>query len=308
MSQQQGRSGDFFKQFIKNVMVAYSQGELWQSAIVITYYLLFSLFPIVIIIGNVLPLFSINTKPIADYLALILPSEVSTFVMPIVDSLLGQSSTGYLSFGAVIALWSFSCLVNAIRVGMNRIYSVHRTELTMSFLNFILARTITVVITILLIVGLIAVSVFFIWGQTILNFAASIFHFSTDFFSRIVSYRWPVVIVLMVILVLYLNWFLPNVSTKKRSLFPGTIFTVVSWVLLTNSFRYYLNYFGQRWENYGVIGTLIIFMLWMDIGSLLLLIGTDINASIDEIKYGQSSYSNRIRLRHPFKTSFKKQS
>ena len=48
-------------QFISTLRTTLSQGEIFASSIIIAYYILFSIFPIIIIIGNVLPLFHIDT-------------------------------------------------------------------------------------------------------------------------------------------------------------------------------------------------------------------------------------------------------
>ena len=68
-------------QFISTLRTTLSQGEIFASSIIIAYYILFSIFPIIIIIGNVLPLFHIDTAPIAEYLNLVFPDQVSKFII-----------------------------------------------------------------------------------------------------------------------------------------------------------------------------------------------------------------------------------
>ena len=63
--------------FYKTLSGKISNGEIVVSSIVIAYYILFSIFPIIIIVGNILPLFNINTAPIAEYLRLVFPDQVS---------------------------------------------------------------------------------------------------------------------------------------------------------------------------------------------------------------------------------------
>ncbi|MDO9615337.1 MAG: YhjD/YihY/BrkB family envelope integrity protein, partial [Bacteroidota bacterium] len=47
-------------------------------------------------------------------------------------------------------------------------------------------------------------------------------------------------------------------------------------------FSYYINHFGQYNKLYGSIGTLLVIMLLMYFLSLILLIGFELNASINE--------------------------
>lgn len=283
--------GKALNSFYKKFSSVVSEGEVFQSSIVIAYYILFSIFPIIIIVGNVLPLLHINTAPIADYLEIIIPDQVSKFIMPIINSLLKNNSTGYISFGIVLAIWSFSNLVNAIRIGMNRLYGVHAIELKLSLLSTIWTRSITIFLTTLMILVFSAISLAMIFGQQVLDFLRPIFSFSFEEIKKIFSYRYPVVSLVMIVAVAYLNYFLPNIKLKKRIIWPGVTFTVIGWWIFSSLFSFYLHNFPISWENYGIVGTFIIFMLWLNIISLLLLLGTSINAAICRLKFGDLNYS-----------------
>ena len=49
-------------------------------------------------------------------------------------------------------------------------------------------------------------------------------------------------------------------------------------------FGYYVNNFGNYNKLYGSIGTLIVIMLWIYFNSLILILGFELNASIDNAK------------------------
>ncbi|EEJ72423.1 YihY/virulence factor BrkB family protein [Lactobacillus ultunensis] len=280
-----------FGKFILTLRTTLSQGEIFDSSIVIAYYILFSIFPIIIIIGNVLPLFHIDTAPIAKYLNVVFPDQVSEFIMPIVNSLLKTTSTGYMSFGIILAVWSFSNLVNAIRLGENRLYGVHQVELKLSIVNFIWTRMITIAFTALMIIIFTAVSIVLVFGQQLLNVLQPIFHLPVNEINKIFSYRYPVVILVMVLAVSYLNYVLPNIKLKKRVIWPGVITTVIGWLGLSFLFSFYLHNFPITWENYGIVGTFIIFMLWLNIAAVLFLVGVAVNAAIIHNRVGELEYS-----------------
>ncbi|TSO25969.1 YihY/virulence factor BrkB family protein [Lactobacillus sp. LL6] len=279
------------KEFYPVLSAKISKGEITVSSIVIAYYILFSIFPIIIIVGNILPLFSIDINPIADYIRMVFPDRVAEFIMPIVKSLLKSNSTGYISFGIIFAIWSFSSLVNAIRIGMNRIYGVHKTELKQNFLMAIWTRGFSVFLTTLMIVIFTAAALIFIWGQYILENLKPYLAFSVQEIQKILSYRYPVVMIIMILAVWYLNFALPNIRLKKRVIWPGVLTTVAGWSILSYLFGFYLNNFKISWENYGIVGTFIIFMLYLNLSSLLLLFGTCINATIIQLRVGQVPYS-----------------
>lgn len=288
---EKSRFASKFGKFILTLRTTLSQGEIFDSSIVIAYYILFSIFPIIIIVGNVLPLFHIDTEPIAKYLNVVFPDQVSEFIMPIVNSLLKSTSTGYMSFGIILAVWSFSNLVNAIRLGENRLYGVHQVELKLSFMNFIWTRMITIVFTALMIIIFTAVSIVLVFGQQLLNVLQPIFHLPVNEINKIFSYRHPVVILMMVLAVSYLNYVLPNIKLNKRVIWLGVITTVIGWLGLSFLFSFYLHNFPITWENYGIVGTFIIFMLWLNIAAVLFLFGVAVNAAIIHNRVGELEYS-----------------
>ena len=285
------KSNSKISDFFLTLRTILSQGEIIDSSIVIAYYILFSIFPIIIIIGNVLPLFHIDTAPIAKYLNLIFPDQVSSFIMPIINSLLKTTSTGYISFGIILAIWSFSNLVNAIRLGENRLYGVHQVELKLSMLNFLWTRLITVIFTTLMIIIFTAVGVILAFGQELLDLMDAIFKVPVHEIGKIFSYRYPVIFLIIILAVFYLNYVLPNIKLKKRVIWPGVFVTSFGWMALSFLFSFYLHNFPITWKNYGIVGTFIIFMLWLKIASLLFLFGVAVNASIIRNRVGELEYS-----------------
>jgi len=64
-------------------------------------------------------------------------------------------------------------------------------------------------------------------------------------------------------------------------------------------FSFYINHFGSYNKLYGSIGTLIILMLWLYLNMLIILIGFELNASID--------YSKRnIKIEKPMFNTLRK--
>ena len=174
---------------------------------------------------------------------------------------------------------------------MNRIYGVHQAELKQKLLIVVWTRSITVILTTLMIIVFTAVALVFIFGQHVLEFLKPIFSFSVGEIQRILNYRYPVVFIIMMIAVFYLNYVLPNIKLKKRVIWPGALTTVFGWFVLSYLFSFYLHNFHISWENYGIVGTFIMFMLWLNLTALLLLFGTCINAAIVQMRVGKIPYS-----------------
>ncbi|KRL63838.1 YihY/virulence factor BrkB family protein [Lactobacillus psittaci] len=274
------------RHFFKVLSKRMSHGEINQSSIIIAYYLLFSMFPILIIVGNILPLFHLKTELIEEYLVYVLPTKISEFMIPIVKSVLQKQSTGYISFGILIALWSFSSLTNAMRINMNRIYGVRQEELHFSLGRKMLERIAVILITGLMIVLLVILTFALTFGQELIESLKRFWGISYLGFESIFAYKWLVLLITMLIVIAYFNFALPNVKKHKRAVWPGVFTTLIGWAILSYLFGLYLSHFKISFENYGIVGTFIIFMLWLNLSSLLFLFGVCINATIDELEYG----------------------
>jgi membrane protein len=66
----------------------------------------------------------------------------------------------------------------------------------------------------------------------------------------------------------------------------GSVLAAVLCIAITHLFSFYISNFATYNKLYGSIGTFIGLMIWLYLLSLTILLGFEINASIDEAKYG----------------------
>ena len=71
----------------------------------------------------------------------------------------------------------------------------------------------------------------------------------------------------------------------------GSMVATVLTILISVGFSYYVNNFGQYNKLYGSIGTLIVVLMWMYFNSLILLIGFELNISINNAENNKSMLS-----------------
>jgi membrane protein len=118
-------------------------------------------------------------------------------------------------------------------------------------------------------------------------------------FYTIVVLRWIIVIAIFFFTISLLYRYGPANKVKWKFLSTGSILATALAVLTSMGFSYYINNFSSYNKIYGSIGTLIILMVWLYLNSLILLIGFELNASID--------YSRRnIKVVKPMFNSFRK--
>ena len=99
-------------------------------------------------------------------------------------------------------------------------------------------------------------------------------------FYLIMTLKWIVIILLMLLAISFLYWLAPAKKSEFRFISPGSILATALFILTSLGFSAYVNNFGQYNKLYGSIGTLIVILVWLYLNSIALLIGFELNMSI----------------------------
>ena len=96
--------------------------------------------------------------------------------------------------------------------------------------------------------------------------------------------KWVVVLALFFIAISFLYYYAPSMKKRWRFISAGSTLATVLTIITSIVFAYFVNNFGQYNKLYGSIGTLIVMLLWIYFNSLILILGFELNASIDNAK------------------------
>ncbi len=83
-------------------------------------------------------------------------------------------------------------------------------------------------------------------------------------------------------------YYAPAIHKRWKFFNAGCITASVLTILISNLFSYYLVNFASYHKVYGSIGSLIALMVWLYFVALILIVGFEINASIDQVKIEES--------------------
>ncbi|WP_054777876.1 YihY/virulence factor BrkB family protein [Lacticaseibacillus saniviri] len=261
---------------LKLTLKRFNDSEAGTSAASLAYYALLSLFPMLLVVGNLLPYLHLDYRTISDYLAQIIPSNIMSWLEPVIQNLLQNGSGGVLSIGAVTTLWAASLGINGLKLSFNKAYGVSPSQ------NFIVQRLLSMLLTFLMILAVATVLVMFAFGQQFLEWLNTQFGLSDQWLKTFLAWRWPVTLLVVLIAVTFLFYFLPNVRIHFWTVLPGAVFTTLGWIVLAQSFSLYMRYFGTRYSSYGTLGTFIILLLWLNFSAWVLIVGAILNALVAE--------------------------
>lgn len=99
------------------------------------------------------------------------------------------------------------------------------------------------------------------------------------------NFRWVLIVLLIFFSIAFIYRYAPAVHKRWKFLNPGSILATFLVIFFTAGFSYWVNNFSRYNELYGSIGTVLILMLLIYFNSLVLLIGFELNVSINSLKH-----------------------
>ena len=67
-------------------------------------------------------------------------------------------------------------------------------------------------------------------------------------------------------------YFAPDVKQEWVWLMPGAVLATTLWLMASLGFKYYVANWGNYTETYGLIGAVMILLLWFYISALVILV------------------------------------
>lgn len=268
------------QRIITTIMKHYKMANVSDSAVVLAYYILLSLFPALLVVGSMLPYFNLDTDTVMTGIEPIVPTSIYQMLKPIIHSFLNGQSGGVLSIGVIVALWSSSRAVAAFQRTVNRAYGVARNQ------NAMVNRIAAFFWMVALIAVVFVLMLVFSFSQVIIEQLTPILHLPTQLLSYVNALKWPVTFVVTFFILMILFFFVPNARLKWRFVWPGALTATVGWLLLSQAFSLYLKYFAHNIDSYKTIGTFIVLMFWLDFTALILMFGAVLNAAVQELVDG----------------------
>lgn len=267
--------------FLKALLKRFNEAEVVNNSIVLAYYLLLSFFPLVMLLGTLLPLFQIRVNTVLEYIETAVPETIYNITEPIVKDFLGSGNGELFSFSLVMTVFSASQAVAAFQRTVNRAYGVAKYQ------NPIINRVVSFFLTVV-IIAIMAVLVFlFSFGQTLVSYLTPILNLPTHLFALVGQLKWPVTIVGLFVGLSLLYYLVPNAKIRFKYVIPGTVFATIGTMVLSQVFSFYLRIFARSVTSYKTLGTFIVIMFWLNFSAMIIMFGGVLNATWQELREGK---------------------
>jgi membrane protein len=256
-------------------------GNLNARASAISFKLFLAIFPGIIFIFTIIPYIPIRDVQPTLMLIIrdILPDDVFPMVQKTISDIINIRHTGLLSVGFILTLYfssgGFISLISSFNQSIN--ITETRTWIQKRAISLIL----TVVTTLIIIV---AVALMAIGHTTIEWLVRKGFLTGQTIYTMLPAGRWFILALMIYLSVALIYYIAPAKKAGFGFFSVGSFISALLLIALTWGFGLFIRYFSAYNALYGSAGTLLTVMLFIYYNSTILLIGFELNASIQAMK------------------------
>ncbi|MEE8240425.1 MAG: YihY/virulence factor BrkB family protein [Nitrospirales bacterium] len=260
-----------------------------QMAAAISYYVLFSMFPLLIFLVGVMGLFLQNSalqQEIIDGVLDLLPEQGETGTSDVNDAVRDVAGVGSAAvglFGLIGMAWSGSNMFGVLRRSINTAYDLEKSR------PFVQQK----LLDLGMVVGL---GAFFLVSIAATTFLRTVREFSSDLavlgdIAESAGLAWdaasfliPLALSFVAFSVMY--WIVPATTVKLREVWPGALVAALFFEAGKFGFAIYLANFSSYGAVYGSLGAIVAFLFWVYITAVILLFGAEVASEYPRVLRG----------------------
>ena len=252
--------------------------EIFERANSVAFNFTLAIFPTIIFLFTLIPYIpyppALDVK-ILRFLQDVMPYSTYEAAAGTIEDIVSKPRGGLLSFGFVLALYLATNGMSSLMLAFNKCYrTVERrgflkTRLIATILTFTLAFVVFLAILLLIV------------GQFFITAMQHYVFMEDSVVYMIILLRFIVIFIIFLTGISCIYYLAPAVHDRWRFFSFGSLIATLLSLGISYGFSFYINNFGTYNKVYGSIGALIAIMIWLFILSVVLLIGFEINASID---------------------------
>ncbi len=258
--------------FMKELIHRYEEDEIPHLSAELAYYFLLSMFPFLIFLFTLLAYLPVSHEEIIVVLKEYIPNDSIKMIEENLKAMLKKNNGVLLSFGVAATIFSASNGLNALIRALNRAYGIKDTR------SFFVARSMSVVLTVLMVFVIIVALFLPVFGKLISALLIDTFGLGDSFVFVWDIFRWFGSMLASFFVFSALYYIAPNRNMEWRHVIVGAFIASLGWMIVSYLFSYYVSNFGNFSATYGSLGGVIILMTWFYLTGMIVVIGGEINA------------------------------
>lgn len=281
--------------FLNNLM----DDEILDRANGVSFNFILAIFPAVIFLFTLIPYITefypeINTESIMKFLGDQIPASMSEGISATLTDIISIQRGGLLSFGFLFSVYLSTNGMMALMRAFNACYR------TIENRGAIKTRLIATALTINMGIALLLAIILLIVGQLVLEYVMDHLpefewlDMSSFIVFLIFASRFLALFIAFFLAISFVYYFGPAIHYNWKFFSIGSFLATLSSLAVSYGFSFYITNFGTYNKIYGSIGALIALMVLIQLITIVLLVGYEVNTSIHDAIRKQALWNSRM--------------
>ena len=238
----------------------------------LAFFVVLSIIPTIVLIGLICSTFKVPFTNIINIIHDVLPEGIGSILISFIN---GDELNLTMGISVIVGFVLASNGPRSIIVTSNTLYGIEHSNTVKQYIKSIL-------LTIMLLLLVIFTLVVLAFGNEILNFILGLKLFSPisqSIYQIFVWLKWPIGLFIVFFTIKLIYSIAPDSYIPSKYNNRGSIFTTITWSIVTIGYSYYVTNFNNYNLFYGSLTNIILLMLWIYILSYILVVGMAINVN-----------------------------
>ena len=251
--------------YLRDCVGMYFDKQVPQTAASLSYFLLLTVFPLLICVNAFLGLLNLDVFQVLSYLEGFLPAEGMEVIRSYLSYISGGQSGGLLAAGLIMAFTSSSAAFRTLMRALARIYDEPPRRGIWSMILSILFP-LGLLLTIYLSIGVI------VTGDWLLGILAQEFHLR-QVLALWQSLRFLLLFLVFFLFILTMSRLAMPRNTRRAPLVVGSTLSAVTLVAASILFSWFISLSTRYSLVYGSLMSIVVLMVWLYLCGIVLLLG-----------------------------------
>ena len=258
-----------------------------------------AIFPAIIFLFTLIPYVTsffpeINTESIMAFLGQQIPPSMFEVVSSTVLDIVSNQRGGLLSLGFVFSIYLST---NGMMALMRAFNACYRTiENRSGIKTRLIATGLTINMTFVLFLAIILLVVGQFVLEAIMSNLPAFDWINMSYFTVVLLFvlRFVTIFIAFFLAISFMYYFGPAIHYNWRFFSVGSFLATLLSLAVSYGFSFYVTNFGTYNKVYGSIGVLIALMIWIQLITIVLLVGYEVNASIHDAIRKEALWNSRM--------------
>lgn len=260
----------FFFKGIKN-------GAITTRASSVAFNFFLALFPAIIFVFSLIPYIPIDNFAgvVLEIIADVFPQNAYDTAKSTLSQIMNHQKGGVLTFAIILAIFFSTNGLAGIITSFNKTY--HSIETRSALKQRAVSAVLVLVISMIFILSIILI----VLGKSAFFYLLENQYLKSSMTMHLIRYfRWIAVVFMFLFGISILYYYAPAKKQRFRFISAGSILATFLVMIVSIIFKFWFNHFVKFNVLFGSIGSLMVILLWIYFIAIILLIGFELNASI----------------------------